>query len=80
MVYLNAFAGDYIIALIAGIILSTPVFPYLRSKYQIIFYNAGSVKKTAMAGISSLMILLLFLICIMPLFGSTFKSFIYFRF
>lgn len=80
MVYLNAFAGDYIIALIAGIILSTPVFPYLRSKYQIIFNNAGSVKKTAMAGISSLMILLLFLICIMPLFGSTFKSFIYFRF
>ena len=74
MVYLNAFAGDYIIALIAGIVLSTPVFPYLHSKYQIIFNKAGSSKKAAMAGISSLMILLLFLVCIMPLFGSTFKS------
>lgn len=80
MVYLNAFAGDYIIALIAGIVLSTPVFPYLRSKYQIIFNKAGGPKKAVMAGISSLMILMLFLVCIMPLFGSTFKSFIYFRF
>lgn len=80
LVYLNMYAGDFIIALVLGILLSTPIFPYLKGKFYNIFDNTSGGNKVLMVTISNLLVLVLFLICIMPLFGSTFKSFIYFRF
>lgn len=79
-IYLNAYAGDFIIALLFGIILSTPIFPYIKNKYDSILNNSNKNIQVFMVSIRSILLLLLLFICLMPLFGSSFKSFIYFRF
>ncbi len=76
-VWVHFFAYDVYIALLLGVILSTPIFPLLS---QYIKENYSASANVAAENIGYLCALLLLLICYMPLFGSTYNSFIYFRF
>ena len=78
-VCIELFAGDVYIALIAGILLAMPCYPYLAKKLNAVF--AGSQFKRSLGeALSYIWSLMLLLICMMPLFGATYNAFIYFRF
>lgn len=79
-IWLNAFAGDYVLALIIGIVLSAPVFPFIKKKYDDIVNSANAAPLFFILSARNIMLLVLLVICFMPLFGSSFKAFIYFRF
>lgn len=79
-ILLNAYAGDYIIALIIGIIISTPIFQYLKIQVTNIIQKYSNNTQIFILSCQKILILILLLICLMPLFGSSFQTFIYFRF
>ena len=77
-VCIKLFAYNVYIALILGILLSAPVYPAIRNKLQSL---AGKrLPEKAVLSCRYLWTLLLLLLCLMPLYGSTYNAFIYFRF
>ena len=78
-VWVEFFAGDVYLALLFGVLFSFPVLKFCSKKW-----NAFQQKNTRWASSAEAIrlggVLLLFLALLMPLFGSTFKAFIYFRF
>ncbi|MER2108118.1 MAG: MBOAT family O-acyltransferase [Solibacillus sp.] len=67
---LSFYANEYLIVLIAGVILSTPIYPKLMSK----------VNNDFKIIIESCLIMILFLVVILSLATSSYNPFIYFRF
>lgn len=67
---LSFYANEYLIVLIAGVILSTPIYPKLISK----------VNNDFKIIIESCLIMILFLVVIISLATSSYNPFIYFRF
>ena len=77
-VCIKLFAYNVYIALILGILLSAPVYPAIINKLQ---SQAGNrLTEKAVLSCRYLWTLLLLLLCLMPLYGSTYNAFIYFRF
>lgn len=79
-IWVELFAGDVYLALLFGVIFAVPVIPALRVWWEqhilvchpFLVFVAESVRLCS--------ILLLFVFCLMPLFGATYNTFIYFRF
>ncbi len=69
---------EYRYAFIIGIIFSMPIYPYVIKKLENI--KTLWIKTLLNDYIKSLLLIILFLICIMYLINSTFNPFIYFRF
>lgn len=67
---LSFYANEYLLFLIAGVILSTPIYPKLMSK----------VNNEFKIIIESCLIMVLFLVVILSLATSSYNPFIYFRF
>lgn len=78
-VWVELFAGDVYLALFFGAMLSFPIFKICSNKWNalqnISTHFASIAEPTRLA-----FVLLLFITSLMPLFGSTFSSFIYFKF
>lgn len=79
-VWMNLFAGDVYIALVIGIIGAIPVIPWLKEKLFYIQSKVPSGLSAALEAGRMAVVLALFLICLMPVFGATYTAFIYFRF
>lgn len=71
------FTYNTYITLLIGVILAMPVYPKLRHKLSIVLLRRH---QTLLEGLGYAWAALLFLICLMPLYGATYKTFIYFRF
>lgn len=67
--------GTYL-TLALGLILATPVYPWLREKLKAAMRNHVSL----CASLSYAWTAVLLLICYMPLYGASYNAFIYFRF
>lgn len=71
---------DVKIALILATIFSIPVIPWLQRYWKEKINKAPYLIVHLVEIIKYSSLILLFLICLMPLFGATYKAFIYFRF
>ncbi|WP_406040608.1 MBOAT family O-acyltransferase [Succinimonas sp.] len=78
-VCLELFSGDVYIAISVGILLSTPIYPSIIKRIRSITTN-NLIASIMCSLLGYGWILLLLLICLLPLYGSTYNSFIYFRF
>ncbi len=77
-VWLVWYSHDVTIALLCAFLFSTPVY----QKILMFFQKKESAGPVATAGeiVHKLLLLAVFLVTLMPLFGATYQSFIYFRF
>lgn len=72
------FAGNTYLALFFGIVLATPVYPWLKTKIQAL--RLVKSHRGIFELLGYLWVLALLIICYMPLYGTTYNAFIYFRF
>lgn len=79
-VWLQLFSTDVYIALLIGMVGCMPIIPYFKQKWEHLLINQKNSIAISLEGLRFLMLFILFFICLMPLFGSTYNPFIYFRF
>ncbi|MDJ0669325.1 MAG: MBOAT family O-acyltransferase [Desulfobacterales bacterium] len=75
-------ANGYVlpITLLAAFVLSTPVFQHLHRKFKNYCLNGKPVPVILLLLGRNCWVLILFFLCLMPLYGATYNAFIYFRF
>ena len=79
-VSIEFFAGDVYIALVLGILFAMPLFPLARNRIAGLCAKMPPLCTILLQTLWHCFILGLLLFCYMPLFGSTYNAFIYFRF
>lgn len=79
-VWLHLFSFDVYLALVFGIVGSIPIFPYLKRSWDTFLSQQTPAIAIPAESFRLLSLLVLFFVCLMPLFGATYNAFIYFRF
>ena len=75
-VFILFFTPGTYLTLALGLLLATPVYPWLRDRIGNVLRN----HETARSSLAYAWTAVLLLVCYMPLYGATYNAFIYFRF
>jgi alginate O-acetyltransferase complex protein AlgI len=68
------------LSIIVALILSTPIYSYVQTKSYKFLFNTNIASASFLIIAQKILILALFFLCLMPMFGTTYSAFIYFRF
>ncbi|AOY57509.1 MBOAT family O-acyltransferase [Desulfococcus multivorans] len=80
LVWMQLFTGDVYLALVFGVLFSAPVIPACRDAWLKTLQRIPPIRACVGESLRLIALLILFAVCLMPLFGSTYNAFIYFRF
>lgn len=73
-------SGDVYLALLLGILFSAPLVTRLKNKWNACLEKRSSTGIALMESLRFSGVILIFIACLLPLFGATYNAFIYFRF